>query len=157
MCYGKIISMKKVMVFIICLFLCGCSSASSSRKVYNEYVDTLKGVKEEKMCSGIEVTFKVDEITEDYINYYALINRNGNVMKNIEALLIHDKETINSFPSIGIYDEDVSLINEEDKLGVKLSGYLEVNESTIFKLLLKYVDKDNVKKECYYIYNYQHN
>ena len=147
MCYGKIISMKKVMMFIICLFLCGCSSASSSRKVYNEYVDTLKGVKEEKMCSGIE----------DYINYYALINRNGNVMKNIEALLIHDKETINSFPSIGIYDEDVSLINEEDKLGVKLSGYLEVNESTIFKLLLKYVDKDNVKKECYYNYNYQHN
>ena len=109
------------------------------------------------MCSGIEVTFKVDEITEDYINYYALINRNGNVMKNIEALLIHDKETINSFPSIGIYDEDVSLINEEDKIGVKLSGYLEVNENTIFKLLLKYVDKDNVKKECYYIYNYQHN
>ena len=145
------------MVFIICLFLCGCSSVSSSRKVYNEYVDTLKGVKEEKMCSLIEVTFKVDEITEDYINYYALINRNGNVMKNIEALLIHDKETINSFPSIGIYDEDVSLINEEDKIGVKLSGYLEVNESTIFKLLLKYVDKDNVKKECYYIYNYQHN
>ena len=94
MCYGKIISMKKVMVFIICLFLCGCSSVSSSRKVYNEYVDTLKGVKEEKMCSLIEVTFKIDEITEDYINYYALINRNGNVMKNIEALLIHDKETI---------------------------------------------------------------
>ena len=49
------------------------------------------------------------------------------------------------------------LINEEDKIGVKLSGYLEVNENTIFKLLLKYVDKDNVKKECYYIYNYQHN
>lgn len=157
MCYGKIISMKKVMVFIIYLFLCGCSSVNSSRKVYNEYVDTLKGVKEEKMCSLIEVTFKIDEITEDYINYYALINRNGNVMKNIEALLIHDKKTINSFPSIGIYDEDVSLINEEDKLGVKLSGYLEVNENTIFKLLLKYVDKDNVKKECYYIYNYQHN
>ena len=49
--------------------------------------------------------------------------------------------------AFGIYDEDVSLINEEDKIGVKLSGYLEVNESTIFKLLLKYVDKDNVKKE----------
>lgn len=59
MCYGKIISMKKVMMFIICLFLCGCSSASSSRKVYNEYVDTLKGVKEEKMHPLIEVIFKV--------------------------------------------------------------------------------------------------
>lgn len=149
--------MKKVIMFIICLFLCGCSSVSSSSEVYNEYVDTLKGVKEEKVCEGIEVTFKVDEITEDYINYYALINRNKEVMKNIVALLIHDKETINFFPSIGIYDEEVSLTKEEDKLGVKLSGYLEVNESTIFKLLLKYIDKDNVKKECYYIYNYQHN
>lgn len=149
--------MKKVIIFIICLFLCGCSSVSSSSEVYNEYVDTLKGVNEEKVCSGIEVTFKVDEITDDYINYYALINRNEIVMKNIEALLIHDKETINSFPSIGIYDEEVSLTKEGDKVGVKLSGYLEVNESTTFKLLLKYTDKYGVKKECYYIYNYQHN
>ena len=153
--YDKIISMKRVIVIIICLFMCGCSN--SNTKVYNEYITNLKTIKEEKICSDIEVSFKVDEITTNYINYYVLINRNNTIMNDIQALLIHNKETINSFPSIGIYDESISLNKENDKLGVKLSGYLELNEDTEFKLFLKYVDKNNVKKECYYIYNYQHN
>lgn len=88
-----------------------------------------------------KLTFKNITIRNDFKDYNVFNSSNG-VIYNLK-----NEETKSMF----------YITIEEDKIGVKLSGYLEVNENTIFKLLLKYVDKDNVKKECYYIYNYQHN
>ena len=126
--------MKKIIILISVILLCACTINDDKNKIYDEYINTLD---------------------ENYLNYYVLINRNNNIMKDIEGILIHDKTSINSFPSIGIYDEKVSLVNESDKQGVKLSGYLEMVESAKFSLLIKYIDKDNNKRECSYVYNYQ--
>ena len=147
--------MKKILIIIVCFIVCGCNKVNN-KDIYDEYVSKLRE-SEEVSCPLIDVSFNVTEISSDYINYYVLINRNDSVMNDIRAILIHDKETSNLFPSIGIYDDKVSLSKKSDKLGVKLSGYLEVNESTNFKLYLEYLDDNSVKQECVYVYNYQHN
>ena len=140
--------MKKIIILISVILLCACTINDDKNKIYEEYINTLMDTREYKSCEELTVSFYVKEVDENYLNYYVLINRNNNI-------LIHDKTSINSFPSIGIYDEKVSLVNESDKQGVKLSGYLEKVESAKFSLLIKYIDKDNNKRECSYVYNYQ--
>lgn len=147
--------MKKIIFLISVILLCACTINDDKNKIYEEYINTLMDTREYKACEELTVSFYVKEVDENYLNYYVLINRNNNIMKDIEGILIHDKTSINSFPSIGIYDEKVSLVNESDKQGVKLSGYLEIVESAKFSLLIKYIDKDNNKRECSYVYNYQ--
>ena len=77
-------------------------------------------------------------------------------MNEVEALLIHNKQSVNSFPSIGIFDKKISL-NESTKKGIKLGGYLERVENATFKLLVKYKNKEGKNEKYYYIYKFHQN
>ena len=72
-------------------------------------------------------------------------------MNDIEALLIHNKVDDNVFPSIGIFDEKISLDDNTDKAGIKLSGYVENINDIEFKLFIKYKNEENIEKKYYYV------
>lgn len=140
----------------MCIFLLtGCNKVSDEYKTYSSYVDELKNVSKSIESEEIKVEISVEELTKNYYNYKAIVDRNSNEMKDIEAILIHDKETEDAFPSIGIYEEKISLTNEDKQKGIKLSGYIKDIEDITFKLLLKYKDSEGNNKKYYYIYKYR--
>ena len=78
-------------------------------------------------------------------------------VKNITALAIHDKQTDDVFPSVGIFDDTVTLTEGEKPEGVVLAGYIPYtgsiddlkNEITV-KVLIKY-EYENKKITAYYM------
>ncbi len=150
--------MKKILIIITCLcLLTSCkTNDNSSELIYNSYIKKLQSINEEKVNKDLTVNFIVEEFDEDFLNYTVLIDKNELVMNEVEALLVHDKQSINNFPSIGIFDDKINL-NNTSKKGIKLSGYLEKTNDVIFKLLIKYKDESNKEEEYYYIYNFHQN
>lgn len=147
--------MKKLLIIITCLcLLTSCkTNDNNSELIYNSYINKLQNINEEKVNKDLSINFIVEEFDEDFLNYTVLIDKNTLVMNEVEALLVHDKQSINSFPSIGIFDDKINL-NESSKKGIKLSGYVEKTSNITLKLLIKYKNKEGIEEEYYYIYKY---
>lgn len=150
--------MKKILIIITCLcLLTACKTKENeSEKIYNSYIEELKNIENKKVNEDLTVKFIIEKLDNNYLSYNALIDKNDLVMNEVEALLIHDKQSVNSFPSIGIFDEKISL-NESTKKGIKLGGYLERVEDATFKLLIKYKSKEGKSEKYYYIYKFHQN
>lgn len=150
--------MKKILIIITCLcLLTACKTKENeSEKTYNFYIEELKNVENEKVNENLTVKFIIEKLDNNYLSYNVLIDKNDLVMNEVEALLIHNKQSVNSFPSIGIFDKKISL-NESTKKGIKLGGYLERVENATFKLLVKYKNKEGKNEKYYYIYKFHQN
>lgn len=149
--------MKKMLIVLITLFLTlGCALEEKTElSTYEKYIKELKKIDESSKDIPFDIEIKIAKITEDYYTYIALIKRNELEMNEIEALLIHNIESENEFPSLGILDEKVSLKKDDTKLGIKLTGYIEEETDIVFKLMIKYKDKDKKDQKYYYIYKYR--
>ncbi len=150
--------MKKIIIlFITLILLTGCIKKEESMelKKYNKYILELKEkeIKEENIPLSIKIN--VEEYKNNILSYTALIDRNDLVMKNIEAILIHNIETENAFPSTGIFDEKLTLDDSSKEKGIKLTGYVEKQEKIEFRLMIKYKDQNNKEQKYYYKYNYR--
>ena len=150
--------MKKIILIIISIFLIiGCSKSESKElKMYNAYVKELKNIEESNTDIPFEINIKVNKLENNILSYTALLDRKNITMKNIEALLIHDKKTENSFPSIGIFEETITLDENNKEKGIKLTGYLNNDNTNItFKFMIKYTDNEEKEHKYYLIYNYR--
>lgn len=161
--------MKKVLVFVlIFVFICvGCSmdmtSTSSNKeenksekekKVYVDYVKKLKDVKETTENLPFDITITFDKINEEEIRYQVVIDNPKSDIKNIEAIAVHDKQTDDVFPSIGIFDDTIDLITNQKPEGVILVGYIPYEEDLEdfeceVKVLIKYEIENNEYKGYY--------
>ena len=127
---NKIITL--IVLIFLSLIIVGCTNKSEP-------------VKEEKKENDNEIRFEV-----------SVDNVKGTV-KNITALAIHDKQTDDVFPSVGIFDDTVTLTEGEKPEGVVLAGYIPYtgsiddlkNEITV-KVLIKY-EYENKKITAYYV------
>ena len=127
---NKIITL--IVLIFLSLIIVGCTNKSEP-------------VKEEKKENDNEIRFEV-----------SVDNVKGTV-KNITALAIHDKQTDDVFPSVGIFDDAVTLNEGEKPEGVVLAGYIPYtgsiddlkNEITV-KVLIKY-EYENKKITAYYV------
>lgn len=135
--------MKKLIIIVFSLLLASCTTSK-----YGIYINELNNATNSSENIPISINIETEKITDDLYVYRALIDKNEEVMNQVVALLIHNKETENAFPSIGIYDEKINVNNEK---GIKLSGYVESIEDIEYKLYIEYINKDNEKKEYYYI------
>lgn len=142
--------MKKIIVITISLILLsGCTINNESLDKYNNYIKELKSISvltTEKLPLDIDVI--VEKYDDNLYSYSAIINRNDEEMNEVEALLIHNKETENIFPSLGIFDDKISV---KDKHGIKLSGYVENIENIEFRLMISYINQDNKRLKYYYV------
>ena len=164
--------MKKqiiIVLTILSIFLVvGCTNVKDKEKVdkiqktnkieskkdtYIKYVKKLKKV----TTSDQELPFKVDVVYEkmaEEIRFQVVIDEPTGEIKNIRALAIHDKQTDDVFPSVGIFDDKVSLVPNKKPSGVILVGYIPYEgdmddfEAEI-KVLIEYEYEGNVKTSYY--------
>ena len=148
--------MKKIILVLILLIviLTGCSKESNEYKIYKNYI---KELNESKIVSSdipFDIEVYTEKIIDNEITYRVIIDNPKEDIKNIEAIIIHDKYTEDIFPSTGIFDDKLNLIPEtidKDKnyvKGIILTGYIpfegDINDlNATFKVLVKYTDKFN--------------
>ncbi len=151
--------MKKIILLLITLLLCtSCIKKESNEyKIYEELTKELQKVDKTTENIPLNITIEVSEFNDSLLTYSALIDKDPSGMYEITGLLIHNKKTDNMYPSTGIFDEKISLQSNEEKKGIKLTGYVEKYEDIEFKLLIKYKTENNEERKYYYIYEYSTN
>ena len=90
--------------------------------------------------------------TEEKVTYSLVIDSPKVNMNNVKALLIHDFVTDDVFPSVGIFDEPVTL-HKDSNDKIVLEGSIQTIDDisdTKFKLYLEYVDDDGLENSIYY-------
>lgn len=155
--------MKKILGIIVLMFLLGaCSNKlTNEEKLYNEYIfDLKKGVNYESNLP-FDLEIYVDKIIETEVMYRVIIDNPKVPLRNIEALVIHDKYTEDIFPSSGIFETKLNLIpgvinkNSNYVEGIILAGYVPFDDdiknlNATFKLLFKYEDDDGKVHTIFY-------
>lgn len=147
--------MKKVLLIIpIFLLLFGCSNKVEDNKyAYLEYKNNLEKQEEFMNNEGLNFNtfFDIDR-DGDIVKYSLTINNPKIDMHDIKALLIHDYDNIDVYPSTGIFDEPKTLLcNSSDN--IKLEGTIlsaDDLSDVKFKLYLEYTNNENEQEEIYY-------
>lgn len=148
--------MKKITIIILIGFLLGCSKTIDKEKeLYNNYIEELKQVETSSNNIPFEINFNIENINDDYLSYTVLLDRKEINMTNIEAIVIHNKESENIFPSLGILENPISLTDKDSIKGIKLIGYIEKQNNITFKFMIKYINEEKKEEKYYYIYNYR--
>lgn len=147
--------MKKILVVIVLLLLTGCTNKVEEEKyAYLEYKNNLEEQKDFVSQESLEFNtyFNLVRETEEKVTYSLVIDSPKVNMNNVKALLIHDFVTDDVFPSVGIFDEPVTLHKgSNDK--IVLEGSIQTIDDisdTKFKLYLEYVDDDGLENSIYY-------
>lgn len=147
--------MKKILLIIPILFLLfGCSNKVEDNKfAYIEYKNNLEKQEEFMDNDGLDFNtfFNIDR-DGDTVNYSLTINNPKINMHNVKALLIHNYNNNDIYPSIGIFDEPKELL-ESSNDNIKLEGSILSSDDLSdinFKLYLEYTNDEEVKEEIYY-------
>ena len=155
--------MKKIFWIITLVFLLsGCSKELTKEEIiYNDYVDKLKQEEKSEDNLPFDLEIFVDKIIEKEVMYRVIIDNPKVSLRNIEALVIHDKYTEDVYPSSGIFESKLSLIpgviNKTSNYveGIILAGYIPYegdinNLNATFKVLFKYEDDEEVSHTIIY-------
>lgn len=150
--------MKKILVLSFVLLFTACSLYNNKNTVdnntekekndYIKYVQKLEKVEKSSSEMPFDINVKYDKLTADEIRYQVIIdNPKGNIT-NIKALAIHDKQTDDVFPSVGIFEEKMKLIPLEKPEGIILVGYIPYTKSLEsfkceIKVLISYTYENN--------------
>lgn len=155
---------KKILIIILFIVLCaGCSlgvtekpkitKEENQKKEYVKYVKELNKIDKSSEDLPFNVEVKFDKLTDEEIRYQVIIDNQTKDINDIKAIAIHDKQTDDVFPSIGIFDDTVNLIMNEKPEGVILVGYIPY-EGLIddFKCEIKLLISYKVENEEYTSY-----
>lgn len=134
-------------MIITTLLLCSCLNKSS---IYSKEVNELKNITISSIDNPLNIKIEIEKINEELYIYRSLIDRNNEELYDVKALLVHNKDTDDIFPSIGIIDESIDVIEGK---GIKLSGYVTDINNIIFKLMIRYVNKEGNEVKYYYVDN----
>lgn len=147
--------MKRILVVIVLLLLTGCTNKVEEDKyAYLEYKNNLEEQKDFVSQESLEFNtyFNLVRETEEKVTYSLVIDSPKVNMNNVKALLIHDFVTDDVFPSVGIFDEPVTL-HKDSNDKIVLEGSIQTTDDisdTKFKLYLEYVDDDGLENSIYY-------
>lgn len=151
---------RSIIVALISFTLIGCSQDAISLEK-DDYLVYKEDLLEQKEFTDIEdinfdLNISVDRINEEEVSYRAIIDNPKENMHDIKALVIHDYFTDEVFPSIGIFDEKIDLIvdNQEVK-GINLVGYIkttkDIEELDLnIKVYLEYTNDSGELIKIYY-------
>lgn len=147
--------MKKILGVVFSIFLLSaCSNnLTNEEKIYNDYVFDLKKSVNYDSNLPFDLEVYVDKIIETEVMYRVIIDNPKVPLRNIEALVIHDKYTEDIFPSSGVFETKLNLIpgviNKKSNYveGIILAGYIPFDDdiknlNATFKLLFKYEDDE---------------
>lgn len=147
--------MKKIILIIpLFLLLIGCSDKVEDNKfAYLEYKNNLEKQEEFLENDGLDFNtfFNIDR-DDDTVNYSLVINNPKINMHNVKALLIHNYDNNDIYPSVGIFDEPKELLENSNEY-IKLEGSILSSDDLgdiNFKLYLEYTNDEEEKEEIYY-------
>ena len=130
------------------LLICGCTS--KEMKEYNSLVDELKNISTTKEEDTLSIKVEVEKLSSDLYNYRALIDKPDYEITDVVAILITEEE--DTYPSIGIFEEKISLNKDSKEKGIKLSGYIK-EKTNDFKLYVSYKKEGKLIKNYYIVDN----
>lgn len=150
--------MKRVLIVLSMIFiLVGCSNQEEQKK--EVYTDIKKELLNKEKFTDINdipfnITTNVKRTSLEQIKYEVLIDTPSIEMKNIKVLVLHNYQTTEIFPSIGIFEDAPSLEVGTDK-NVKVEGYIDtsydiIDLNLIIKIYVEYTDQDNIIHHVYY-------
>lgn len=143
---------------MILVVMTGCSNKVEEEKyTYLSYKSELQ--KQEEFDDEEEADFNsyfdVKRENEEVVTYRLVIDKPKMNMYNVKALLIHDYGTSDVFPSVGIFDDAITLLTDsEDR--IVLEGEMEKgqdDEDMVFRLYLEYTLEDGTENKVYYKLN----
>lgn len=148
--------MKKILIFICCLLLIGCSNFSSEEKIYNNYISELKNINYTSKNIPFDINVNYYKLNDKKIRYEITIDNTKKDIYSIEAIGIHNRKTNDIFPSIGIFDNKEKLLVNKKPKGILLVGYIDYNKDfnkfkCTMKVLVKYKTSDNKLHKVYYV------
>lgn len=156
----------KYLILILLLFVTGCSNnvINEEKIVYNSYIKELKSSTKINDYIPFDINIYCDKIVETEVMYRVIIDNPKVPIRDIEAIVIHSSSTADIFPTTGIFEEKYSLIpnviNEKSKYveGIVLVGYIPYTKeiesfNTEFKVMVKYVDDEDVEHTIIYLKN----
>ncbi len=152
--------MKKLIVFLLILLLTGCTEDKLTLEKDDYLVYKEELLKQEDFTKEEELLFDLnlyaDKVSEEEINYRAIIDNPKENMHNIKAIVLHNHFTDSIFPSIGIFNDPIELeIGNEEVKGITLTGYIkttkEIEELNLeLRIYVEYTTDDNETRKIYY-------
>ena len=151
--------MKKIFI-VLCLsilLLTGCDKDYSNAKdIYLKYIKELKTVKETSDILPFDIEVKYDKLTNNEIRYQVIIDNVKEDLFDVEMISIHNKETNDVFPSIGIFDKKEDLKVNKKPSGLILVGYIDYDKKIEdfkcnMKVMIKYKTSDKKIHKVYYV------
>jgi hypothetical protein len=156
--------MKRLfLVLIPFLLLTGCNKVNKEKDVYNSFIDELKKVPSYSSNVPFDINVVLEKDINSELTYTVILDKPKKEIRNIEAVAIHNFKTDDMYPSIGIFDDKLSLIPNKIDInnnlveGIILVGYIKYDGSIndfngIIKVLIRYEDSNGKIKKIYYKY-----
>ncbi|MBQ9024280.1 MAG: hypothetical protein IJ105_03550 [Bacilli bacterium] len=156
-----------LILFILIFTLFGCTfnkeqpkketkkiKIENEKDTYIKYIQKLKKIKETSEDLPFTVEVKYEKM-DDEVRYQVIIDNPTNNITDVKALAVHNKQTDDVFPSVGIFDKKVKLIPNKKPSGVILVGYIPYegdidNLDVEIKVLISY-KIDNKSYTSYYV------
>ena len=152
--------MKRILIvfLVLILFLTGCTSndLSKEKETYLKYIKELRNINKSTKEVPFNIEVRFDKITDDEIRYQVVIDEVKEDITDVEAIAIHDKQTDDVFPSIGIFDKKQRLEVGKKPSGIILVGYIDYlgkveKFKCNLKILIKYNTNDRKSHTVYYV------
>lgn len=153
--------MKKILIIFITLilFLTGCNNDTNIDKEKEDYLT----IKQELLSSNnftnkddlpFDLNVYVNRVNDEELSYRAIIDNEKENMYDVRAILIHNYYTDDIFPSIGIFDDGVDLlVDNDDVKGISLVGYINSNkdiDNLEYRVYIEYKDDNDKLNKIYY-------
>lgn len=153
--------MKKLLLISITLilFLTGCNKTTKiddEKKDYlsikQDLLNTSEFINEEEL--PFDLNIYVNRVNNEEISYRAIIDNEEENMYDIKAILVHNHYTDDIFPSIGIFDDKIDLLTDNNEVkGISLVGYIN-SEKDInnleYRVYIEYKNENNEINKIYY-------
>jgi len=146
--------MKKIIIVLLVLLATGCTSVDKDVVVYNDLILELNKVEQSSSNIPFDIEVVYEQLTSNEIRYQVIIDNPAKKINNIQAIVIHNKETQDIFPTSGIFDSKLNLLKDEIDVsknnvkGILLVGYIKGSYNDVrFKVLVSY----NKGETIYYI------
>ncbi len=152
--------MKKLITILLIsiILLTGCTDKKvvKEKEKYIKYIQELKSINKTTKDVPFDVEVRFDKLTNDEVRYQIIIDNVKEDLCDIEAIVIHNKQTNDIFPSIGIFDDKENLLKDKKPSGIILVGYIDYQKDIEdfkckLKLLVKYKTKDKKAHKVYYV------
>lgn len=160
--------MRRKILILCCLLLTSCTSNIYDEHInlYNSLVDETNSYNKsdinEYLPFDIEVYF--EKVIDSEITYRVILDNPKISINNIKAIVIHNYETKDIYPTSGIFEESLNLIpnvvdlKSNNVKGVILVGYIDYAKDIesfkgTVKVLVEYNDLDGNLNKVYSEYH----